>query len=195
MTDNPIMIDDVDVAECFHFDKHSYSDGNTYYCMCDGNMSDICQENSDCYYKQLKRKEEECEELKKELHKNFGEKDKLHLIIDRLLEASGYDTNIASAEDFEDVYENMRYVKQQLDQLKAENEKLKAENDELKEIQLGFSQGENLYNLYRYKQALLELKELVKKDYCSEIESCEFCAEIGNCINRKILQKCEVIND
>ena len=56
--------------------------------------------------------------MKKYLHKNFEEKDKLHLIIDRLLEASGYDTNTASAEDFEDVYENMRYEKQQLDQLK-----------------------------------------------------------------------------
>ena len=66
----------------------------------------------------LKVKEQECERLKKDLHQNFKEKDKLHLIIDRLLEASGYDTNTASAEDFEDVYENMRYEKQQLDQLK-----------------------------------------------------------------------------
>ena len=58
------------------------------------------------------------EELKEELHQNFKEKDGLHLIIDRLLEASGYDTNTASAEDFEDVYENMRYEKEQLDKLK-----------------------------------------------------------------------------
>lgn len=71
----------------------------------------------------LKAKEQECEGLNKYLHKNFEEKDKLHLIIDRLLEASGYDTNTASAEDFEDVYKNMRYEKQQLDQLKAENDK------------------------------------------------------------------------
>ena len=69
---------------------------------------------------QLSRKEQECEELKKELQKNFEEKDTLHLIIDRLLEASGYDTNTASAEDFEDVYEHMRYEQQQLDQLKAD---------------------------------------------------------------------------
>ena len=74
----------------------------------------------------LQAKEQECEELNKELHKNFEEKDTLHLIIDRLLEASGYDTNTASAEDFEDVYEHMRYEQQQLDQLKAENEELKS---------------------------------------------------------------------
>ena len=91
-----------------------------------------CDEVEPCIYRianklqeQLERKEQECEELKKDLSQNFKEKDKLHLIIDRLLEASGYDTNTASAEDFEDVYENMRYEKQQLDQLKAENESLK----------------------------------------------------------------------
>ena len=58
------MIDGVDVAECFHFDKDDYANKNTSYCMCDGNMSDICQENPNCYYKQLKQKEEECEMLK-----------------------------------------------------------------------------------------------------------------------------------
>ena len=80
---------------------------------------------------QLKAKEQECEELKNELHKNFEEKDTLHLIIDRLLEASGYDTNTASAEEFEDVYEHMRYEQQQLDQLKAENEELNIINTRL----------------------------------------------------------------
>ena len=66
----------------------------------------------------IKARNNKCEELKKYLHQNFKEKDNLHLIIDRLLEASGYDTNTASAEDFEDVYENMRYEKQQLDRYK-----------------------------------------------------------------------------
>ena len=88
-----------------------------------------CRGENKCKYKtvyeQLKRKEEECEELKEELHQNFKEKDGLHLIIDRLLEASGYDTNTASAEDFEDVYENMRYEKQQLYQLKQTLQEIK----------------------------------------------------------------------
>ena len=101
---------------------------------CNGTLEDT--EMCHCYelYKQLARKEQECERLNKDLHQNFEEKDKLHLIIDRLLEASGYDTNTASAEDFEDVYENMRYEKQQLDQLKAENEKLKIALAEIKEM-------------------------------------------------------------
>ena len=120
MENKQIIIDGIDIAKCRYFT--SEWDFN--------NCGHICKE-TECKYKrlwykkQLKHKEQECEELKKYLHKNFEEKDKLHLIIDRLLEASGYDTNTASAEDFEDVYKNMRYEKQQLDQLKAENEELR----------------------------------------------------------------------
>ena len=96
-----------------------------------------CFENwKEDLFKQLDQIKAENEELKKDLHQNLKEKDKLHLIIDRLLEASGYDTNIASAEDFEDVYENMHYEKQQLDQLKQTNEdyeRLEQENEKLKQ--------------------------------------------------------------
>ena len=95
---------------------------------CEGIDCAWSNEKEPCIYKianeleeKLLRKEQECDGLKKELHKKLKEKDILHLIVDRLLEASGYDTNTASAEDFEDVYENMRYEKQQLDKLKAEN--------------------------------------------------------------------------
>ena len=47
----------------------------------------------------------------------------------------------------------------------------------------------------KLKQILIEIKEFIQSDYCTEIASCEFCAEAGNCLNRKILQKiseCEV---
>ena len=113
MTDKQIIIDGIDVAKCRCFT--SEWDFNNCGHICKGTE---CKYKRLWYKKQLKRKEQECEELKKELHQNFKEKDGLHLIIDRLLEASGYDTNTASAEDFEDVYENMRYEQQQLDQLK-----------------------------------------------------------------------------
>ena len=119
MTAKSIIIDGVDVSKCKYFNCDSKECKAEYYIRygyeiveCDG-----CIENPNCYFKQLKLKEQECEGLKKDLHKNFEEKDKLHLIIDRLLEASGYDTNTASAEDFKNVYENMRYGKQQLEQL------------------------------------------------------------------------------
>ena len=63
-----------------------------------------------------------------------------------------------------------------IDNLKKEIDKLKAENEKL-------------------EQTLTEIKEFIQSDYCTEIASCEFCAEVGNCLNRKILQKiseCEV---
>ena len=123
MTDKQIIIDGVDVNGCIYYQYNMCTATKDNY----GDCSLCCQDYdmNDCYYKQLKRKEQECEELKEELHQNFKEKDGLHLIIDRLLEASGYDTNTASAEDFEDVYENMRYEKQQLYQLKQTLQEIK----------------------------------------------------------------------
>ena len=56
MTDKQIIIDGVDVISCNHFDinfKH-----------CDI-LGRLCREHNNCYYKQLLRKEQESEELKK----------------------------------------------------------------------------------------------------------------------------------
>lgn len=59
----PIMINDVDVSEC----KYLYDDDN----LCKLGKEDfVCGQfckGDNCYYKQLKRKEEKCEELKKEI--------------------------------------------------------------------------------------------------------------------------------
>lgn len=139
MTDKQIIIDNVDVSGCLFFTQYGFC---TAQLEISGGSGKCSVNNQNCDYKQLKlakqrivelnkkveAKEQECERLKKELQKNFEEKDTLHLIIDRLLEASGYDTNTASAEEFEDVYEHMRYEQQQLDQLKAENDELKKAN-------------------------------------------------------------------
>ena len=90
MTDKQIIIDGVDVSGC-------EKQGETIAGITCGNGERIrlaneiitkhklCKDNPNCVYKQLKAKEQECEELKEELHQNFKEKDKLHLIIDRLL--------------------------------------------------------------------------------------------------------------
>lgn len=56
MTDK-IIIDGVDVSGCEYFDK------NEYYTCTSENTFD-CEECPICYYKQLQRKEQECEELK-----------------------------------------------------------------------------------------------------------------------------------
>lgn len=50
-----IIIDGVDVAGCKYFNRFRNICHNKNLC-CD------CEKNQDCYYKQLKRKEQECEE-------------------------------------------------------------------------------------------------------------------------------------
>ena len=188
MTDKQIIIDGVDVSGCAYI---TYRYSGKPICNESGMY---CGGYDICYYKQLKRKEQEYEELKKELQKNFKEKDTLHLIIDRLLEASGYDTNTASAEDFEDVYEHMRYEQQQLDQLKAENEQLKEKYKELgqcaKQLKDYFEQEkESLSNRFlKLKQTLTEIKEIAEAESYLSPQSTRLLVH-------KILQKISEVED
>lgn len=100
MTGKEIIIDGVNVAECEYFgatmDKsHNCSKmGDEYLCSCEGGTK--------CYYKQLKRKEEECEKLKKEI---------LHQADEILM---------------------LSCDNEQLDQLKAENEHLRVDATRVK---------------------------------------------------------------
>ena len=62
MIDKQIIIDGVDVSGCdyFNFTDEHYCDecSSEFGCA-------VCDERTNCYYKQLKIKEQECEELKK----------------------------------------------------------------------------------------------------------------------------------
>lgn len=67
MTDKQIIIDDVDVSKCIYFQQED--DG--YTCgaeECNGAIV-ACRACDNCYYKQLKRKEQECEELRETIKK------------------------------------------------------------------------------------------------------------------------------
>ena len=60
MTDKQIIIDGIDVSECEAYkDKHCKD--KTSIMFCDTNL---CSNFPNCYYKQLKAKEQECDELK-----------------------------------------------------------------------------------------------------------------------------------
>ena len=66
MTDKQIIIDGVDVSECVSFDKLN---GLNICCYDDTRedklpFTNFCIENKNCPFKQLKRKEQECERLK-----------------------------------------------------------------------------------------------------------------------------------
>ena len=71
MTDKQIIIDGVNVNECLFYQTNFEEDYDVkikHYC---SNWHNSCESdnNSNCYFKQLARKELECEELKKELMK------------------------------------------------------------------------------------------------------------------------------
>lgn len=66
MTDKQIIIDDVDVSGCLFYQVNFEEDYDVeikHYC---SNWHNSCESNNNtnCYYKQLKRKEQECEKLK-----------------------------------------------------------------------------------------------------------------------------------
>lgn len=70
MTDKEqIIIDGVDVSECVSFDKLN---GQNICCYEDTRedkipFANFCVENKDCYFKQLIRKTQECEDLKRKV--------------------------------------------------------------------------------------------------------------------------------
>lgn len=60
MSDKQIIVNEVDVSGCIHYKNKS--------CIADYYLTDVpfdeakCELNPNCYYKQLKRKEKECED-------------------------------------------------------------------------------------------------------------------------------------
>lgn len=69
-----IMIDEVDISECkgYYFSPTGYHSCQDILQVNDlGYEQDtLCEQNPNCYFKQLKRKEQECEELKRRLQCN-----------------------------------------------------------------------------------------------------------------------------
>lgn len=122
MTDKPIIIDGVDVSECINYRGDVFTDKQLnsvcsiglwqrHYTNLEPSciMSCQCEENPNCLYKQLKRKEQECEGLKKEQSE-----------IKKYLGIS-YKTILERLEELTDFRDKDR---EQLDQLQAENNEL-----------------------------------------------------------------------
>lgn len=47
----------------------------------------------------------------------------------------------------------------------------------------------------KYKKALKEIKKLVEKEFCRHPECCEFCAISNECVNQKIIEKINEVED
>ena len=148
MTDKQIIIDGVDVSGCVFY---GFSNLNNHLCG-SKEFSKIdctyCNNNHNCYYKQLKRKEQECEngikrikdleeriinhsdtieEYCNKLAKKQQECEKLSFdnfdLKDQLTDLKfKYKTTSEVAKSFE---QKLQAERKQLDQLKAENEELK----------------------------------------------------------------------
>lgn len=158
MTDKQIIIDGVNVAECKDFFENECFNGEKFR---------WCKDNKDCYYKQLKRKEQECEELKAEIFhlRNEGNK------------------TCAYCVDFIE-------KEKQLDQLKAE---IINRNEKIEELRFSVSDLTNrLCNLNAEKSLrIVDLEQALQeiKDYCNNYPQ----NSIG--FKQQILQKCEVIDE
>ena len=87
MDEQKIIINNVDVSECEFFeeceikinDSECLAHSRHFY---EGTFYDCCDEHPDCYYKQLKRKEQECEQLRNKLNSSIermnAQNEKLH---------------------------------------------------------------------------------------------------------------------
>ena len=223
MTDKQIKINGCDVSGCVNFRPDIDTSETSYINACsiglwqrwysnlepNCTMSCNCEDNPNCYYKQFKRSEAQCETMFV-THTDLEKKVKdLEVRVHDLRQLRVLDS------------EARERLNKQIDKLSLENDLLKKRNKlEFDETLLQYSNtiedlqeqlkdsvmqkcpqcGETYLNPVGTKlyEALIEIKELVQSDYCTEIGSCEFCAEIGNCLNRKILHKiseCEGNNE
>ena len=164
MADKQIIIDGVNVVECPHR-KKEVTFMNVIKCYNYG----AC-EGVNCLYKQLKRKEQECEELKKDI------KDIANLL------------DLDTGEEY-----NFSNIEMETKELKAENEELKKQltilDDEDVVVEITVKQFEEYKKL---KQTLAEIKEIAEDFYLDgEHVKNKYLAQ-------EILQKiseCEVEND
>ena len=204
MTDKQIIIDSVDITNCIHRATNKLCGDIDPYCRC---YTGSCNDISNCYYKQLKRKEQECERLKEE-------RDSWHYQWEKRYEI---------CESLSDVIDELRG---QLDQLKAENDTLKQykaskqasyesmqrewnqavnENRELKSDNkhLNGLLNQALKELEEHREALEKVREVCTKykEICANCEGDEYidcvdCTEGGEAqVAIKVLQICDEVND
>ena len=108
MTDKQIMIDGVDVSGCKYYVENNGIEAQGCYeltdlCECN-NENEFCDNNSNCYYKQLKAKEQECKKLKEDLIEAKAHGDYLN--------------NLALSKTLDTVSEQLDQLKQTLNEIK-----------------------------------------------------------------------------
>lgn len=222
MTKEPIMINDVDVSECKHiidYDPPEWQGtwgGAIHKGACKIYSGD-CKCNPNCYYKQLKRKEQECERLKKKLNPKLKNAhcayfvgqtglckakeftrcnpvncklytiDELSTIVDLQEQLDQLKGKMTAQEIDESIY--IKQLEKTINKIRTERDELQAKLDDVLIVNY-----EAIAE--RYKQALQEIKEIaktLKKDICSYCDSkdTDRCDQTDIDELEQILQKCE----
>lgn len=162
MDNKPIMIDGVDVNGC---EDYGYRGSAGYWCH---NYDEPCTDYPNCYFKQLTRKTQECERLKKKLkpklknaHCNYFEGQTGLCKAKEFTKCNPINCKLYTIDELSTIVD----LQDQLDQLKAENEKLK------NEIEACYNQVEDFDIIVtsksnKLKQAEQKLKKI--KDKCNE---------------------------
>ena len=159
MTDKQIIIDGVDVNDCHNRTFYKNDEGDVQ-CKCyrfedadsDTLLFGICKQHPHCYYKQLKAKEQECEELNKTITNLENIRDEFSTKLDQL-KAENEElkdklnccfcnpyVELNDIEKQRKCIEVTECFRQQLDKLKVEQERLEEVNKEL-QYQLGCVTG------------------------------------------------------
>ena len=190
MTDKQIIIDGVPVQDCCYFDYEN--DG--YEDSCYIHQNECSAQN--CYYKQLKAKEQECEELKKII--NEAKNSKLDLNSFFAIEATVGEYQLELDQLKAEVKSKTEYIQEQRDiinqyskeiemykkcqgkRASKREEELKAENKHLNDLL-----NQALKELEKTRETLTEIKEIASINAINTcwtvLNLCDKCEEKQDC--------------
>lgn len=169
-----IIINGIDVSECPDF---YISSANTRCCNCESDNTQFlpCKDNPNCYFKQLARKTQECEEYKK------------------------------LAADFKDVNKQLGYkyltIKKECEELKEYIQEREVWGDHCEFCKHNDKENchqniilDNLKTINSYRKALEEIEGLVK-NFCKDCDDSENCdCEKEGCYYSLIPNLKDIIN-
>ena len=177
--DKQIIIDGVDVSGCKYIDIENF-EKPICHCISQRNECEMpCEYNKDCYYKQLKRKEQECEELKEDRERwksNFNGKVSA---IEELLQK--FDQLNAEKESLK---ESLKMFSSTLDwALKSQVELYKRQIDSSVPDDWEYEEVLVLVEQYieKLKQTLTEIKEIAEPYKMIIKKICENCKKYDGC--------------
>ena len=162
MTDKQIMINGVDVSGCINLNKRDKVS-------CFDILYDKCKEVPNCYYKQLARKTQECEQIKEKYEALKLENQEGYEIVDELKQKCEELKKQLMQKSEVDMFFNTPIEGWSNDPCgicphKAENEELKEENQQLRNnlsdsLMFRFTSQDKQIN--RYRKALKEIEEYI----------------------------------